>query len=356
MISAEFVVERDDFLMDIKLEIPSTGATVLFGPSGSGKTTFINVLSGIVKPVSGLIKVGNATFFDSENKINLPMEKRGIGYVFQDGRLFPHMSVEENLDFGRKRSDDKTSRKKEIIELLGLGQLLQRKPSTLSGGERQRTAIGRAILSGPSFLFMDEPLAALDFARKQEILPYIATLKKNLKIPIIYVSHQMEEVVRLADHLVLLENGKILDHGEIFDVINSPSLALLLGKDDKTSLINCQVGKKQDNDGLSKLIFSGGYFLVNQSNLTPLDNVRIELRAQDVAVALEKPVATSIANILEASVAKIEVSKSTHCDILLSIGNISIWARITEQSAAKLELNTGSKVFALIKSAAIKPF
>ena len=135
MISAEFVVERDDFLMDIKLEIPSTGATVLFGPSGSGKTTFINVLSGIVKPISGLIKVGNATFFNSENKINLPMEKRGIGYVFQDGRLFPHMSVEENLDFGRKRSDDKTSRKKEIIELLGLGQLLQRKPSTLSGGE-----------------------------------------------------------------------------------------------------------------------------------------------------------------------------------------------------------------------------
>ena len=281
MISAEFVVERDDFLMDIKLEIPSTGATVLFGPSGSGKTTFINVLSGIVKPMSGLIKVGNAAFFDSENKINLPMEKRGIGYVFQDGRLFPHMSVEENLDFGRKRSDDKTSRKKEIIELLGLGQLLQRKPSTLSGGERQRTAIGRAILSGPSFLFMDEPLAALDFARKQEILPYIATLKKNLKIPIIYVSHQMEEVVRLADHLVLLENGKILDHGQIFDVINSPSLGILLGKDDKTSLINCHVDKETGKDGLSKLVFPGGYFLVNQRNLVSLENVRIELKAQD---------------------------------------------------------------------------
>ena len=356
MISAEFVVERDDFLMDIKLEIPSTGATVLFGPSGSGKTTFINVLSGIVKPLHGLIKVGNATFFDSENKINLPMEKRGIGYVFQDGRLFPHMSVEENLDFGRKRSNDKTSRKQEIIELLGLGQLLQRKPSTLSGGERQRTAIGRAILSGPSFLFMDEPLAALDFARKQEILPYIATLKKNLKIPIIYVSHQMEEVVRLADHLVLLENGKILDHGQIFDIINSPSLGILLGKDDKTSLINCHVDKETGKDGLSKLVFPGGYFLVTQRDLAPLENVRIELKAQDVALALEKPIATSIANILEASVAKIETSKDTHCDVLLSIGNVSIWARITQQSASKLGLKIGSQVFALIKSAAIRPF
>ena len=356
MISAEFVVERDDFLMDIKLEIPSTGATVLFGPSGSGKTTFINVLSGIVKPLHGLIKVGNATFFDSENKINLPMEKRGIGYVFQDGRLFPHMSVEENLDFGRKRSNDKTSRKQEIIELLGLGQLLQRKPSTLSGGERQRTAIGRAILSGPSFLFMDEPLAALDFARKQEILPYIATLKKNLKIPIIYVSHQMEEVVRLADHLVLLEKGKILDHGQIFDIINSPSLGILLGKDDKTSLINCHVDKENGKDGLSKLLFPGGYFLVNQQNLVPLENVRIELKAQDVALALEKPVATSIANILGASVAKIETSKDTNCDVLLSVGNVSIWARITQQSASKLGLKIGSQVFALIKSAAIRPF
>ena len=355
MISAQFVVKRDEFLMDIKLDMPSDGATVLFGPSGSGKTTFINVLSGIIKPTSGIIRFGEDTFFDSENNINIPIEKRGIGYVFQDGRLFPHMSVEENLDFGNRRSAENKSSKEEIIELLGLEKLLKRKPSTLSGGERQRTAIGRAILSCPRFLFMDEPLAALDFARKQEILPYIATLKKNLKIPIFYVSHQMEEVVRLADHLVLLENGKILDHGEIFDVINSPSLALLLGKDDKTSLINCQVGKKQDNDGLSKLIFSGGYFLVNQSNLTPLDNVRIELRAQDVAVALEKPVATSIANILEASVAKIEASKSTHCDILLSIGNISIWARITHQSTSKLKLQIGSKVFALIKSAAIKP-
>ena len=211
MIEAKFNVDREGFTLQLDLELPGTGVTALFGQSGSGKTTTINALSGLIKPNYGYISVNGKVLFDSDKGINVATEKRGLGYVFQEGRLFPHMTVKENLTYGMQSNADPFPSQRETIELLGLTKFLHRKPVSLSGGERQRVAIGRALLCSPQLLLMDEPLAALDAARKQELLPYISKLKDILNIPIIYVSHQIQEIMNLADTLVLLENGRVVE-------------------------------------------------------------------------------------------------------------------------------------------------
>ena len=356
MIEANFSVQRDNFRLDINFSIPSVGVTALFGPSGSGKTTTINALAGITKPSSGYISIDEKRLFDRKARVDIPIEKRGLGYVFQDGRLFPHLTVEENLTYGMPKTEIVSSRKFEIFNLLGLEALLNRKPISLSGGERQRTAIGRALLSSPRLLLMDEPLAGLDFARKQELLPYLTKLKKSLKLPIIYVSHQLDEVLRLADNLILLNNGKIIRQGPIEEIVNSREIQSLLGRDEKITFLTCTASPSVSPGGLGKLTFDGGHLWTSAVNFSKADNLRVQLRAQDIAIALKKPDNISIANVLDATVYSIKTSIGPHTDIELTLGNTRIWSRVTNQSATNLNLKKGSKVYALIKSTAIQPF
>ena len=215
MISLSAALERDGFALDIDVELPGSGVTALFGPSGAGKSTLIDIVAGLVRPQRGRIVVNDSVYFDSASGLDLPPERRRVGYVFQDARLFPHVYVAANLRFGEKRraESDRIAGFEEIVELLGIGLLLKRRPATLSGGEKQRVAIGRALLSGPRLLLLDEPLASLDAARKAEILPYLQRLRARFNLPMLYVSHVWSEVALLADHVVRLEAGRVAGQG-----------------------------------------------------------------------------------------------------------------------------------------------
>lgn len=215
MIRLAAKLRRDAFALDVDVELPGSGVTALFGPSGAGKSTIIDIVAGLVKPPQGTIVVNDVVYFDSDAGIDLPPEQRRVGYVFQDARLFPHISVEANLQYGQKRraEADRIAGFDEVVELLGIAHLLTRRPATLSGGEKQRVAIGRALLAGPRLLLLDEPLASLDAARKAEILPYLQRLRARFALPMLYVSHVWAEVELLADHVVRLEAGRVVEQG-----------------------------------------------------------------------------------------------------------------------------------------------
>ena len=354
MIEAKFNVNREDFTLQLDTTLPGTGVTALFGRSGSGKTTIINVLAGLLKPNSGFVSIDGKVLFDSDKGINVAADKRRLGYVFQEGRLFPHMTVKENLVYGMKSNSSPIPSEKETIDLLGLAKLLHRAPVSLSGGERQRVAIGRALLCSPKLLLMDEPLAALDAARKQELLPYISRLKDILNIPIIYVSHQIQEIMHLADTLVLLENGKLLEQGPVDQIINNPKISPYFGEDLKSSFIRCIVDDNHEDTGVSNLRFDGGFIKTTILGKPVGSPVRIRIRAQDVAVSIKYPKDISIANIFEVKIQAIEQSDRGFVDLNLIAKNTVFWARLTKTSVENLNLIPGRVVFALFKSTAIE--
>ena len=354
MIEAKFNVNREDFTLQLDTTLPGTGVTALFGRSGSGKTTIINVLAGLLKPNSGFVSIDGKVLFDSDKGINVAADKRRLGYVFQEGRLFPHMTVKENLVYGMKSNSSPIPSEKETIDLLGLAKLLHRTPVSLSGGERQRVAIGRALLCSPKLLLMDEPLAALDAARKQELLPYISRLKDILNIPIIYVSHQIQEIMHLADTLVLLENGKLLEQGPVDQIINNPKFSPYFGEDLKSSFIRCIVDDNHHDTSVSNLRFDGGFIKTTILGKPVGSPVRIRIRAQDVAVSIKHPKDISIANIFEVKIQAIEQSDRGFVDLNLIAKNTVFWARLTKTSVENLNLIPGRVVFALFKSTAIE--
>ena len=354
MIEAKFNVNREDFTLQLDTTLPGTGVTALFGRSGSGKTTIINVLAGLLKPNSGFVSIDGKVLFDSDKGINVAADKRRLGYVFQEGRLFPHMTVKENLVYGMKSNSSPIPSEKETIDLLGLAKLLHRTPVSLSGGERQRVAIGRALLCSPKLLLMDEPLAALDAARKQELLPYISRLKDILNIPIIYVSHQIQEIMHLADTLVLLENGKLLEQGPVDQIINNPKISPYFGEDLKSSFIRCIVDDNHHDTSVSNLRFDGGFIKTTILGKPVGSPVRIRIRAQDVAVSIKHPKDISIANIFEVKIQAIEQSDRGFVDLNLIAKNTVFWARLTKTSVENLNLIPGRVVFALFKSTAIE--
>jgi molybdate transport system ATP-binding protein len=348
------------FRLDVKLEAPESGVTALFGRSGVGKTSVINALAGLITPDRGRIVVGGMTLFDSAHGINLPPEKRRLGYVFQEARLFPHYSVRGNLLYGAKSADAKDRAGPSfdtVVDLLGIQELLARRPADLSGGEKQRVAIGRALLARPRLLLMDEPLASLDEPRKNEIMPFIERLRDELKLPIFYVSHEMEEIIRLADLLVLLDGGKVAASGTVEDLTSRLDLWPLTGRYEAGAVIRTVLRGHDTNFGLSELAFPGGRLRVARLALPLGTEIRIRISARDVVLATEKPLHLSIRNAFAAKVLEIAPPRGPQIDLKLDIGTedepVMLWARITQRACQEMQLAAGMRIFALVKTVAL---
>jgi molybdate transport system ATP-binding protein len=329
------------------------GVTALFGRSGAGKTTIINAVAGLLTPLSGRITLGPVTLLDTARGINLPPHRRRIGYVFQDARLFPHLTVRQNLLYGARfarRTDGPDLAR--ISDLLGIKALLDRRPGALSGGERQRVALGRAILAAPALLLMDEPLAALDEARKADILPYLERLRDDLHLPILYVSHALPEIARLADTLVLIEDGRVTAAGPTATLLADPATAPALGLREAGALLTARLAG-QDSDGLTRLDTAAGPLWLPRLDAAPGSPVRLRILAQDVMIATERPQGISALNILPATVTDIRTGDGPGALVQLAVGRDHLLARITRRSATALGLSPGLKVFAVLKAVSV---
>ena len=327
----------------------------LFGRSGSGKTTLVHSIAGIVRPVRGRIVVGGRTLYDSARGIDLAPEHRRVGCVFQDALLFPHLDVRGNLAFGESLTPaaERFVDRERVIALLGLGALLERRPATLSGGEKQRVAIGRALLASPRVLLLDEPLASLDGARKAEILAYIELLRDEIKLPMVYVSHALEEVTRLADQVVVVSEGRVIAAGGVAEVMSRADLRPHTGRFEAGAVIEARVAAHDALYGLATLSFPGGELVVPNVDALPGEAVRVRIRARDVSIALERPRGVSIQNILRARVETIGAAFGAIVEVRLAVGGTALVARVTRKAASELRLAPGLEVFALVKAISI---
>ena len=326
--------------------------TALFGPSGSGKTSLVNLIGGLLRPDKGRIVADGRVLVDTTSGIFVAKHKRRIGYVFQDARLFPHMTVEQNLRYGRffTPSSDRYSDMDGVVDLLGLGHLLERKPGLLSGGEKQRVAIGRALLASPHLILMDEPLASLDDHRKAEIMPYIERLRDETKIPIVYVSHSVAEVARLATEMVVLDEGKVTASGKTSLILQRLDLLPEEERGEGGSMLEMRVTGHSEAFGMSSLTSRAGEIQVVGLDAELGSTVRVRIRARDVIVATERPRGLSALNILAGRIAGISSGNGPIADVLIDCNSEIITARITRQSAEMLNLAPGLDVFAVVKS------
>lgn len=332
----------------------SSGVTALFGQSGAGKSTVTNMIAGLLRPQRGRIVVNDEVLFDAERQIDLPARARRIGHVFQDARLFPHLTVRSNLTFARWAGGRRDARPlEEVVELLGVANLLDRKPGSLSGGERQRVAIGRALLSAPRLLLMDEPLASLDHARKADILPYLDRLRSEAGIPIIYVSHALEEVARLSQTLVIISKGRSIAFGPVADILARTDLGRATGRHEASALLEGIVSRVDENWGLSDVDIGGQLIQVPGLEAPLGEAIRLRIRARDVAIATQAPANISIRNALEGKVHSITDETGPYTEVLCRVGEQTLRVRLTRASAADLALAPGRNVFLLIKSVAI---
>jgi molybdate transport system ATP-binding protein len=324
----------------------------LFGPSGSGKTTLVNLIGGLMRPGEGRIVVGDSTLVDTAAGIFVPRHKRRIGYVFQDARLFPHMTVSQNLRYGRwfAPSGERYADFGQVVELLGIGQLLERRPNLLSGGEKQRVAIGRALLASPKLVLMDEPLASLDEARKAEIMPYIERLRDETKIPIVYVSHSVAEVARLATDIVVLAGGKVAASGSTSEILQRLDLLPEEERGEGGAVLDMQVAGHDEAFAMSVLKSAAGEIRVAGFDAPVGATVRVRIRARDVMIATERPRGLSALNILRGKIVGIDSGDGAPADVILDCGGQTIAARITRQSSSMLGLMPGQDVFAVIKT------
>lgn len=337
--------------LDICFAAPP-GITVLFGRSGSGKTTIVNAVAGLLAPDQGRIAVQGRSLYDSATRLNLPPHRRRAPYVFQEARLFPHLTVRQNLTFGRWFTRATTPDFDAILEMLGIGPLLNRRPAALSGGEKQRVALGRALLAGPEILLMDEPLAALDEARKAEILPYIERLRDAGGPPVLYVTHALAEVARLATTLVVVENGATIAHGPAQDLLSDPTLAPHLGLREAGSILTARLAA-QEADGLSRLETAAGPLWLPQVNAPLGTPLRIRIAAQDVILSRHRPQGLSALNILPATVTALRLGDGPGALVQLSVGDEHLLVRLTRRSAEALALDPATQVFAILKSVAV---
>jgi molybdate transport system ATP-binding protein len=330
------------------------GVTALFGRSGAGKSTITNAIAGLVRPDRGTIRLDGDTLFDADRRVDVPVHRRRIGYVFQEGRLFPHYSVRGNLMYGRRRTPVglRWGAFDDIVDLLGIGNLLDRQPAGLSGGEKQRVAIGRALLQSPRLLLMDEPLAGLDPARKDEILPYVERLRDEMKLPIVYVSHNVDEVTRLADTLVLVADGRVIASGTVNDVFGRLDLRPYTGRFEASMVLGATVVAHDAANGTTVLAHPAGQMWTPIIDRPPGTAVRLRVRARDVALAVGEPGLLSIRNRLAATITGIAAESGGTIEVQLEAGGQRLLARITHDAADALSLKVGQPVVALIKSAA----
>jgi molybdate transport system ATP-binding protein len=340
--------------MDMTFAVPSPGVTVLFGPSGAGKTTIILAAAGLLRPDECRIEIGGVLMADTATGLWLPPERRRAGLVFQDAKLFPHMSVATNLRFGMRRAPPGTVQFDDVVELLGIADLLDRRPHTLSGGQRQRVAIGRALLAQPHLLLMDEPLASLDAERKAEILPFLTRLKTALQLPVLYVTHDLDEVARLADSMVLIEAGRVVGFGPVAEVASSADLPLAL-RDDAGALLECRVARHDGPRELTLLDAGGTTFWVPLLDLALGGECRIRIPAREVILAGKAPESISLHNVIAGNVRKLTADPARRAVMVeIALPNGALLARVTPDAIARLGLSQGSAVLALIKSTSIE--
>ncbi|EKT65692.1 molybdenum ABC transporter ATP-binding protein ModC [Providencia alcalifaciens] len=348
MLELNFSQKLGDLQMEVNTQLPTESITAVFGLSGAGKTSLINVIGGLTKPNKGRIVLNGRTLVDIEKGICLPPEKRHIGYVFQDARLFPHYRVKSNLRYGMApQMKDKFD---DIVELLGIEKLLNRFPITLSGGEKQRVAIGRALLTAPEILLMDEPLASLDLPRKRELLPYLEKLSQDVKIPILYVSHSLDEILRLADKVIVMAQGKVKAFGPLEDVWASSALRPWLQQETLSSVLNVEVHSQHPDYQMTAVMVGSQKLWIPRVDVDKNSALRLRIDASDVSLVLEKPLISSIRNILSAEVVE-WIEDGEQVDVKLDLGDEHyLWARITRWARDELSIRKGRKVFAQVKS------
>jgi molybdate transport system ATP-binding protein len=365
MIEARLKLARNSFVLDVNLALPLQGVTALFGPSGCGKTTVLRALAGL-EHAQGRVAVGADVWQDDERRVWWPTHRRPLGYVIQDAALFDHLSVQANLDYGRRRSGHDSQRitLAAVVDLLGIGPLLGRRPATLSGGERQRVAIARALATGPRLLLMDEPLAALDAARKAEILPYLERLHRELQLPVVLVTHAMDEVARLADHLVLMQAGQVQAAGPLSEMTSRTDVPVLMRPDDAGVVIEAHITVHDNAYGLTHIGFAGGGLWVGESSAQPGQRVRARVLARDVSVTRQNPQDTSVVNVLPVRLQAIQADRSTALLRLMITPHdivpgaaphdaVHLLARITRRSCDTLALTPGDALFAQVKGVAL---
>jgi molybdate transport system ATP-binding protein len=354
-ITAQFRLDWPGFTLDADLDLPGHGVTAIFGRSGCGKTTLLRCIAGLERG-TGQLDVNGDVWQNSERFV--PTHLRPLGYVFQDGRLFAHLTVRGNLDYGMRRAFRRTAGADSrgfdsIVELLGLGPQLERFPERLSGGEQQRVAIARALLTAPRLLLLDEPLAALDHARKQEILPYLERLRDELEIPVIHVSHAADEVARLADHIVVMEDGHVLTQGPLAETLARVDLPIRLGED-AGAVFAATVAERDAEWHLARVEFDGGELWVRDSGVPVGRRVRVRILARDVSIANSRHDDVSIMNLLPATViAHAGEEHPSAVLVQLRIGATTLLARLTRRSAHRLELSPGREVWVQIKAVAL---
>ena len=343
------------FSLEIAFESGERGITALFGPSGAGKSSTVEAIAGLRREAQGRILLNGRPLLDSATRVFLPPEKRRVGCVFQDAHLFPHLSVRGNLLYGWRRSAERASQQEidGVISLLALEPLLTRSPGTLSGGEKQRLALGRALLMKPDLLLLDEPLAALDQNRKGEILPYLERLRDEGVVPMVYVSHSIEEVTRLADRMVVMNEGRVAAEGTVFEITARLDLFPLTGRYEAGAVIECQVIEQDPGYFMTRLSFPGGSLWVPEIKLPKGAAVRVRLRARDIVLARSVPTETSVNNILEGTITEIREDPGAFVDVQLDCRGTLILARITKRSLERLGLERGQTIQAMAKSVTI---
>ncbi len=337
------------FSLDVSLRLPAAGVSVVFGPSGAGKSTLLRVIAGLEAGASGFIRVRGQTWLNTH--IALPAHQRHVGMVFQHSALLPHLSVHDNLRYGWRRGGGDAALLQKWIDRLGLDPLLARRPDTLAGGEMQRVALARALVSQPRWLLLDEPLSALDEPRRAEILPYLEAIKRDTDIPLLYVSHSVEEVVRLADHLVLLDGGRVTASGPALALLNSADSPLAL-REDGGVVLPASV-RDQDASGLLSLVTAGFVLHAHGPQLVAGSPVRVRIQARDVSLALSAHTDTSVLNILPATVVELSAVFGGQVQVRVDATGAPLLARISQHSADRLALQPGMQVWAQIKAAAL---
>lgn len=339
------------FHLRASFEAPE-GVTVLFGRSGSGKTSVVKSVAGLLRPGGGKIQIGNRVLFDSRTGVDIPVHKRRLGYVFQDSRMFPHLTVRQNLEYACRVTGRGTKRADDVGALLGISHLLDRRTHGLSGGESQRVAIGRALLSQPDMLMMDEPLASLDGPRKAEILPYLERLRRETGLSILYVTHNMAEVARLATHIVLLEDGAVVRSGPPDTLLTDPDMVRVFGIRDAGAVLSARVAAQPD-DGVSELAVSGGRLFLPTVEAPVGSELRVRILAQDVLLSSDRPEGLSALNILPVQVLAVRRGDGPGVIVQLRAGDDRLLARITRRSADAMGIAEGVQCFAVMKSVAV---
>jgi molybdate transport system ATP-binding protein len=354
MLQVAIKLQRGAFQLDANFTAPVPGVTALFGRSGCGKTTLVNLLAGLIPRGEGRVALDGEVWFDSTRGISVPAERRHVGYVFQDSRLFPHFTVRGNLLYGAEKVTTRSGYFEEVVGLLGLEPLLARRPGGLSGGEKQRVALGRALLTRPRLLLLDEPLSSLDVSRRDEVLPYLTRLRDHYAIPMVYVSHQFEEVLRLATHVVVMDKGQAVASGDVVTVSLTPALRGIVGPDAAGAVVEGRVIGIDSAAGLATIALGAGVLRVAARSLEVEQKVRLQLLARDMILAVEEPRGLSVRNQLHGIVRAVTTDAGGDL-IEVDAGGVTLLARITAAATRELSLAPGNSVWVLVKAVSVNP-